>query len=91
MTKGIRLIAAGAALMALFALGVRTGKQTKAAEGREVDRAAITTREILAACSRWYGSGFRRGGRLFMTIRAPWKSDLRTERTTQSSRRSAEN
>jgi len=43
MTKSIRLIAAGAALMLLFALGVRTGWQAKAAEAREADKAAIST------------------------------------------------
>jgi ketosteroid isomerase-like protein len=41
MTKSIRLIAAGAALILLFALGVRTGRQTKTAEAREADKAAI--------------------------------------------------
>jgi ketosteroid isomerase-like protein len=42
MTKSIRLVAAGAALVLLFAIGVRTGRQTKAAEAREADKAAIT-------------------------------------------------
>jgi len=42
MTKSIRLVIAGAALVLLFALGVRTGRQTKAAEMREADREAIT-------------------------------------------------
>src|SRR5579872_4229108 len=41
MTKSIRLVVAGAALVLLFALGVRTGRQTKAAEAREADQAAI--------------------------------------------------
>jgi len=43
MTKSIRFVVAGAALMLLFVLGVRTGRQTKAAEAREADKAAITT------------------------------------------------
>jgi ketosteroid isomerase-like protein len=42
MTKNIRLVMAGVALILLFALGVRTGKQTKAAESRDADKAAIT-------------------------------------------------
>jgi uncharacterized protein (TIGR02246 family) len=42
MTKSIRLVVAGAALVLLFAIGVRTGRQTKAADGREADKAAIT-------------------------------------------------
>ncbi len=42
MTKSFRWVAAGAALILLFALGVRTGRQTKAAEAREADKAAIT-------------------------------------------------
>jgi ketosteroid isomerase-like protein len=42
MTKSIRLVAAGAALILLFVLGVRTGRQTKAAEARDADKAAIT-------------------------------------------------
>jgi ketosteroid isomerase-like protein len=42
MTKSIRLVAAGAALLLLFAIGVRTGRQTKAADARDVDKAAIT-------------------------------------------------
>jgi ketosteroid isomerase-like protein len=41
MTKSIRLVVAGAALILLFAIGVRTGRQTKAADAREVDKAAI--------------------------------------------------
>ncbi|MGC0774440.1 MAG: nuclear transport factor 2 family protein [Candidatus Acidiferrum sp.] len=41
MTKSYRLALAGAALIFLFVLGVRTGRQTKAAEGREADKAAI--------------------------------------------------
>ncbi len=47
MTKSVRLVAAGAALVLLFVLGVRTGRQTKAAEAREADKAAIT--EVLNA------------------------------------------
>ena len=42
MTRSIRLVMAGVALILLFALGVRTGKQTKAAESRDADKAAIT-------------------------------------------------
>jgi ketosteroid isomerase-like protein len=42
MTKSIRLVTVGAALILLFALGVRTGRQTKAAETREADKTAIT-------------------------------------------------
>jgi ketosteroid isomerase-like protein len=42
MTKSIRLVLVAAALVVLFALGLRTGKQTKAAEMREADREAIT-------------------------------------------------
>jgi ketosteroid isomerase-like protein len=42
MTKSYRWLVALMALILLFALGVRTGRQTKAAEGREADRAAIT-------------------------------------------------
>lgn len=42
MTKTYRWLVAGAALILLFALGMRTGKQTRAAEGREADKAAIT-------------------------------------------------
>jgi uncharacterized protein (TIGR02246 family) len=42
MTKSIRLVVAGAALVLLFAIGVRTGRQTKAADAREADKAAIT-------------------------------------------------
>jgi ketosteroid isomerase-like protein len=43
MTKSYRWVVAGLALILLFALGVRTGRQAKAAEGREADKAAITT------------------------------------------------
>ena len=42
MIRSIRLVAAGAALLLLFALGARMGRQTKAAETREGDKAAIT-------------------------------------------------
>lgn len=42
MTKGVRLVVAGAALILLFTIGLRTGKQTKAAEGGDADKAAIT-------------------------------------------------
>jgi ketosteroid isomerase-like protein len=42
MTKSIRWIVAGAALVLLFLLGLRTGRQTKAAEAREAERAAIS-------------------------------------------------
>lgn len=42
MRTKYRLALASVALIALFALGVRTGKQTKAAEAREADRTAIT-------------------------------------------------
>src|SRR5277367_187739 len=42
MNKGYRWVLGGAALILLFVLGVRTGRQTKAAEAREADRAAIT-------------------------------------------------
>lgn len=42
MKTGYRLRLAGAALMGLFAVGVRTGRPTKAAELREADREAIT-------------------------------------------------
>jgi ketosteroid isomerase-like protein len=41
MTKSFRLMAAGAAMILLFVLGMRTGRQTKAAEAREADKAAI--------------------------------------------------
>jgi len=41
MNHGYRWLAAGAALVLLFALGVRSGKQTKAAEARHADKAAI--------------------------------------------------
>jgi ketosteroid isomerase-like protein len=43
MTNGYRWVVRGLALMLLFALGVRTARQTKAAEGREADKTAITT------------------------------------------------
>src|SRR5271169_294273 len=43
MTKSYRLVLGGAALILLFALGVRTGRQTKAAEAREADKTAIGT------------------------------------------------
>ncbi|MGB8476043.1 MAG: nuclear transport factor 2 family protein [Candidatus Acidiferrum sp.] len=43
MGKGHRWLWAGAALIALFALGLRQGRQTKAAEAREADKAAITS------------------------------------------------
>ncbi len=42
MTNSYRWIVAGTALILLFVAGVRTGRQTKAAEGREADRATIT-------------------------------------------------
>lgn len=42
MTKSIRLVLAVVALVVLFALGLRTGRRTKAAEMREADREAIT-------------------------------------------------
>jgi beta-aspartyl-peptidase (threonine type) len=42
MTKTVRLLMAGVALVVLFALGLRSGRQTKAAEMREQDREAIT-------------------------------------------------
>jgi uncharacterized protein (TIGR02246 family) len=41
MTKSYRWALGGATLISLFALGVRTGRQTTAAEGREADKAAI--------------------------------------------------
>lgn len=41
MKTGYRLVAACVALILLFALGVRMGKQTKASERREADRTAI--------------------------------------------------
>ncbi|HTQ61362.1 MAG TPA: DUF4440 domain-containing protein [Candidatus Solibacter sp.] len=47
MRKSYRWILAGAALSALFVLGLREGEQMKAAETREADRAAIT--EVLNA------------------------------------------
>ena len=40
--KQVRWITSGAALILLFAIGLRTGRQTKAAEGREKDQSAIT-------------------------------------------------
>jgi ketosteroid isomerase-like protein len=43
MTNGYRWVVRGLALMLLFALGVRTARHTKAAEGREADKTAITT------------------------------------------------
>jgi ketosteroid isomerase-like protein len=42
MPKSIRSIGAGAALILLFVLGVRTGRQTKAADARDADKAVIT-------------------------------------------------
>jgi ketosteroid isomerase-like protein len=42
MTKSVRLVVAGAALVLLFAIGLRTGRQTKATESREKDKSAIT-------------------------------------------------
>jgi uncharacterized protein (TIGR02246 family) len=42
MTKSIRLALAGLGLILLFVLGVRTGRQTKAAEARDQDKTAIT-------------------------------------------------
>ena len=42
MTNRYRWIVAGTALFLLFVVGVRTERQTKAAEGRDGDRAAIT-------------------------------------------------
>jgi uncharacterized protein (TIGR02246 family) len=42
MTKSIRLVTVGGALILLFALGLRTGRQTKAAEAREAGKAAIS-------------------------------------------------
>jgi ketosteroid isomerase-like protein len=42
MNKSYRWVLGGAALILLFTLGVRTGRQTKAAEAREADKAAIT-------------------------------------------------
>jgi uncharacterized protein (TIGR02246 family) len=41
MTKSIRLALAGLGLILLFVLGVRTGRQTKAAEARDQDKTAI--------------------------------------------------
>jgi len=41
MTKSYRWVVAGVALILLFGLGLRMGKQTKAAEVREADKAAI--------------------------------------------------
>ncbi|HKN75715.1 MAG TPA: nuclear transport factor 2 family protein [Candidatus Acidoferrum sp.] len=42
MAKSIRLVAAGGALIVLFVLGVRAGRQTKAADARGADKAAIS-------------------------------------------------
>jgi ketosteroid isomerase-like protein len=42
MTKSYRWVVLGLVLVLLFAMGVRTGRQTRAAEGREADRGAIT-------------------------------------------------
>lgn len=42
MTKSIRLVIAGLALTLLFGLGLRTGRQTSAAEVRDKDKSAIT-------------------------------------------------
>jgi ketosteroid isomerase-like protein len=42
MTKSNGVVVRGLALILLFALGVRTERQTKAAEGRAADQAAIT-------------------------------------------------
>jgi uncharacterized protein (TIGR02246 family) len=47
MTKSYRSVVRGLALILLLALEVRTARQTKAAEGREADQAAIT--EVLNA------------------------------------------
>jgi uncharacterized protein (TIGR02246 family) len=41
MTKGYRWILAGGAMIALFALGLREGSETKADEARAADKAAI--------------------------------------------------
>ena len=43
MKNGYRWLWAGAALIALFALGLREGKQAKASEARDADKAAITS------------------------------------------------
>jgi uncharacterized protein (TIGR02246 family) len=43
MTKSYRWVLRGVALILLFVLGVRTGRPTKAAAGREADKTAITT------------------------------------------------
>jgi L-asparaginase / beta-aspartyl-peptidase len=42
MNKSYRWVLGGAALILLLAPGVRTGRQTKAAETREADKAAIS-------------------------------------------------
>lgn len=42
MTKSVRLLAAAAALILLFLIGLRTGRQTKAAGAHDRDKAAIT-------------------------------------------------
>lgn len=42
MRASYRWVVGGAVLILLFALGVRTGRRTKATEGREADRAAIS-------------------------------------------------
>lgn len=52
MRKGYRWSLAGAALIVLFALGLREGRQTKAAEAREADRAAIMA-ELDAQQAAW--------------------------------------
>ena len=52
MRTGYRLVLAGAALLVLFALGVRMGKQAKAAEQRDADRTAIT-RVLNAQQAAW--------------------------------------
>lgn len=52
MTKSMRLVAAGAVLILLFFLGLRTGKQTKAAEQRDADSMSIT-RVLNAQQAAW--------------------------------------
>ncbi|MGC1483663.1 MAG: nuclear transport factor 2 family protein [Candidatus Acidiferrum sp.] len=42
MTKSSRWVVAGAAVILLFTVGIRTGRQTKAAERREADTASIS-------------------------------------------------
>src|SRR5690242_20413855 len=42
MTKSYRWILAGAALILLFVLGIREGREAQAAEARAADKAAIT-------------------------------------------------